>query len=80
MRRQSRRGFIPISVSLLPASACNIWDAHNRAGITQTSVIITITEDRIVIPDFDSGITPDMMGPLCGAYGGADNGEETGPV
>ena len=51
-------------------------ERSHSGGDCLTSFIITITEDKIVIPDFDSGIAPDMMGPLYGAYGGSEDGEE----
>lgn len=60
---------------------CNAWDAHIRAGLTDTPVRVTITTDKIIVHDSAVGIAPDMMGPLYGTYGGSDktnNGQETG--
>jgi hypothetical protein len=57
---------------------CNVWKAHIGAGISLTSFIIATTELKIVIPDFGSGIHPDIMGRLYGSCGGADTGEEPG--
>jgi hypothetical protein len=41
---------------------CNAWKVHIGAGITLTSFIITVTELKIVIPDFGSGIHHYIMG------------------
>lgn len=60
---------------------CNAWDAHIRAGKTGIAVVVLITEEKVIVRDFASGIHPDMMGPLYGTYGGSDkknNGTETG--
>ena len=60
---------------------CNAWDAHIRAGIQNTPIEVTITDDMICVLDHAYGIHPDRIGPLLGTYGGTDktnNGQETG--
>lgn len=47
---------------------CNAWDAHKAAGV-EKPVEITLTDDKLEIKDFGSGIAPEDMEDIYCVYG-----------
>lgn len=60
---------------------CNAWDAHIDAGVTDTPVEVTLTEEMFVVRDFGKGIPHKQIGPVYGVMGGStkrNDGMQTG--
>lgn len=60
---------------------CNANDAHIEAGVQDTPVEITLSQDKFVIRDFGKGIHRDDIGPIYGTYGNStkkNDGTQTG--
>ena len=60
---------------------CNAWDAHIEAGKTHIPIHITLTDEKLVVKDFGTGIHRDDMGQVYGTYGNStkkNDGKQTG--
>ncbi len=62
-------------------TVCNAWDAHIAAGITDTPIEITLTDEKLIITDFGSGIPKRLIGEIYTVYGRStklNDGKQTG--
>lgn len=60
---------------------CNAWDAHIDAGITDTPIEVTLTNDKLIIKDHGKGIPHELIGEIYGTYGNStkkNDGKQTG--
>lgn len=58
-------------LAVVRETLCNAWDAHVESGNTDTPVLVTLTDDELVIRDFGNGIPHHLIGPVYGTYGGS---------
>ena len=68
-------------LAVVRETLCNAWDAHIDAKAEDQFVEINLDDEYLTIRDFGLGISPDMMGPIYGIYGGstkAKDGKVTG--
>jgi len=49
--------------------ACNGWDAHVDAGLSDTPIEITLTENELIIRDFGFGIPHKLLRPIYCIFG-----------
>lgn len=57
-------------LAVVRETLCNSWDAHIEAGIEDTAVKVSITEEGdLVFRDFGTGIPHNKMGEVYGTYG-----------
>jgi hypothetical protein len=57
-------------LAVIRETLCNAWDAHIEAGVTDKAVKVIITDSKLIIQDFGTGIHPDQILPTYGTYGG----------
>lgn len=61
---------------------CNAWDAHIRAGKTDTPITVTVMNNTLTIRDYGSGIAHELIPTIYCQYGNSDkrneNSTETG--
>lgn len=68
-------------LAVVRETLCNAWDAHIEFKCEDTPVDILLDEKYLIIRDYGPGISPKMIGPIYGVYGGstkASNGQVTG--
>lgn len=69
------------TLAMVRETICNAWDAHIDAGITDTPLKITLTDEYLTIQDFGKGIPDDLIAPIYGIYGAStkkNDGRQTG--
>jgi len=68
-------------LAVVRETLCNAWDAHIEFKCEDRFVDITLDDKYLIIRDYGPGISPKMIGPVYGTYGGSTkqaNGEVTG--
>lgn len=68
-------------LAVVRETICNAWDAHIEAGLTHCPIVISLTNDKLVIQDMGKGIPADKMGEIYGSYGKSTkkhDGKQTG--
>lgn len=56
---------------------CNAWDAHISAGITDTPIEVSFTNNTVIIKDFGKGIPDDMIEEIYCTYGESTKRKES---
>jgi hypothetical protein len=57
-------------LAVVRETLCNSWDAHIEAGLKDTAVKVSISEEGdLIFRDFGTGIPHDKMGEVYGTYG-----------
>ena len=67
--------------AMIRETICNGWDAHIDSGHTDTSMQITLDNEKLVIRDFGKGIPHALIQPIYGVYGAStkkNDGRQTG--
>lgn len=69
------------TLAMVRETICNAWDAHIEAGISHRPIVITLTDEYLIIKDFGKGIPDALIGPIYGVYGAStkkNDGRQTG--